>query len=147
MGCNPTEWNNVAAIGGNMMYPASPALHWTVIPDNNTGIYDTPRDYVPVCVCLCVYASINLNVVQPIPNIAHIASPNGAKPVKFVTTWRSNHRMPSGLNKLCTPYLFACKRQTHTQSVNIKYPRQKDNSQCQQEEHRCGMGHSPFISS
>ena len=42
-------------------------------------------------------------------------------------------------------YLLACLRQTHTQTVDIEYPRQKDNSQRQQEEHRCGMGHAPFI--
>ena len=44
------------------------------------------------------------------------------------------------------PYLLSCLGQSNIQAVDIEYPRQKNDSQGQQEEHCCRMGHAPFIS-
>ena len=86
MGCNPTEWNNVAAIGSNMMYPASP----TTLDSNPRTITLSMIRHglrTRLRMPLRIHASINPECcATPIPNIATITSPNGAKPVKFVTT-------------------------------------------------------------
>lgn len=101
MGCRPTDWNKVAAIGNRMIYPASPTIldnspktmTSRIMRQGSRG-RRTP---------LRIHASMKPECcATPIPNIATITSPNGANPVKLVMTWRSSQRMPSGLSRLCT---------------------------------------------
>ena len=100
-GCNPTEWNKVAAIGSKIMYPASP-----------TTLERSPKKMTNITMrhglCLRrapfrIQASIKPECcATPMPNIATITNPSGANPVNLVTTCRNSQRIPSGLSKLCT---------------------------------------------
>ena len=121
MGCRPTDWNKVAAIGNRMIYPASPTIldnspktmTSRIMRQGSRG-RRTP---------LRIHASMKPECcATPIPNHSHNHQPNGANPVKLVMTWRSSQRMPSGLSRLCTPYFFSSLRLQHAQTIDIEYP-------------------------